>query len=77
VLDKSLFLLYFEKDCPAERLLSVRQSSEYQLIWFDPRNGTWMDGGIHTSSAVESTGLPEKPTTSDWALKLKLIDQDE
>src|SRR5579884_55502 len=37
--DKNIFLLYFEKGCPREQVRGARLSAEYDLAWFDPREG--------------------------------------
>lgn len=75
---KDLFMIYYEKGCPADRLRSTLHDGVYQATWFDPRNGEWIDAGTFTADPQERIlHLPKKPTDDDWCLKLKLIGQQE
>ncbi len=77
--DKSLFLLYFEKDCPAASLSGARAGAKYNARWFDPRRGEWLGEAAASISAgadgvIALPGFPggESPCADDWALKLVL-----
>jgi hypothetical protein len=73
--DKSLFLLYFEKDCLAATLTSTRPDTQYTATWFDPRTGKWLKPTTLTSTLHGTITLGNFPdqsqrSTTDWALKL-------
>lgn len=72
--EKDLIMVYYEKDCPSDRIRSVRHDGIYRASWFDPRTGTWIDAGELLADPLERIlSLPPKPTEDDWGLKLKLI----
>lgn len=76
--DKELFLLYFEKDCPAATLSGLTPAATYTATWFNPRNGTWL---APVSLAADADGtmtlgvFPDQTQQSatDWGLKLMRI----
>jgi hypothetical protein len=70
--DKSVFLAYFEKGCPAAKVRGARLSSFYRAQWFDPRDGTWSDVGTGELQAdkIGIITLPPFPGESDWGLRL-------
>ncbi len=70
--DKTLLLLYLEKDCPAVTVRSLIHDATYTVTWFDPRSGEWSDGGTITAGQEGRVSLPTPPTPEDWALSLQL-----
>ena len=77
--NKDLFLLYFEKDCPAATLSGALADAKYEGKWFNPRTGDWLDGFVLRTKATGRAGLPNFPgglakSDADWGLKLKLRD---
>ena len=74
---KDLFLLYFEKDCPAAKLSGVLSKRKYTATWFNPRSGKWLDAGLLDAGANGQIILPNFPkdknkSETDWGLKLAL-----
>jgi len=69
---KDLFLLYFEADCPPAVLRGVLFERDYFAVWFDPRDGRWIEAGILSSTSLCEIQLPAFPSDSDWAMKLSL-----
>jgi hypothetical protein len=77
--DRTLFMLYFEKECPPAALAGAQAGGKYTGRWFDPRTGKWL-GKTETTMTADSGGkiiLPSFPNATknsktDWALKLKL-----
>ena len=79
--DRSLLLLYFEKNCPQARLTGTRPGGRYALRWFDPRTGKWVAGAAATVAADARGRIPLPPfpggaarSDDDWALKLTSAD---
>jgi hypothetical protein len=71
--DKTFFLAYFEKNCPAHSI--VREAiprAVYQLTWFNPRNGEWSQAMEVAADKWGRIELPAFPSDDDWALKLLL-----
>lgn len=76
--EKDLFMIYYEKGCPSDRLRSTLHDGIYQATWFDPRTGEWIEAGQVTADPQERImHLPKKPSDEDWCLKLVLIGQQE
>jgi len=77
--DRKLFMLYFEKECPRAILGGATGCAKYAARWFDPCKGKWM-GKAEMSLIADFDGkivLPPFPggagkSKADWALKLKL-----
>jgi len=71
--DRSLFLLYFEKDCPTAALTGSQPGAKYVARWFDPRTGQWA-GEADIPLSADANGrivLPDFPGgANDWAMKL-------
>ena len=78
--DRSLFLLYFEKDCPVAVLAGAKAEAKYLARWFDPRTGQWA-GEADVPLRADASGritLPDFPggaspggeSANDWAMKL-------
>jgi hypothetical protein len=77
---RDLLLLYFEQDCPRATLSGLPAGREYQLQWFDPRTGRWLDPASSRKMATVATdgsiALPLFPggqatAGADWAAKLR------
>lgn len=73
--DKSLFLLYFERGCPAQATIrSAKQDGEYTLTWFDPRKGVWFGETTVFADEIELISDIQLPgIDQDWACKLKAV----
>jgi len=74
--DRTLFMAYFEKDCPQATVAGASPSAAYTARWFDPRTGEW-PGRARTleADAAGKLALPRFPgnrtkSDADWALKL-------
>lgn len=72
--DKSIFLAYFEKDCPVAQIRGARLNRHYLAQWFNPRDGTWSDvgDGKLASNQIGIIQLPAFPSNTDWGLRLTL-----
>ncbi len=74
--DKTLFLLYFEKDCPQAVVSGAAGGRHYEATWFDPRTGDWVKAGTLAAADDGTIHLPAFPDAGvtrskvDWALKL-------
>ncbi len=78
-IEKDLFVLYFEKDCPQASLSGALPRSKYKALWFNPRTGDWMGAGVLSADSAGKITLPKFPDKStrsntDWGLKLTLRD---
>lgn len=78
--DHTLIFVYFEIACPRADLSGVTPNAAYQVQWFDPRTGLWID---ETSVATADSGgtlrLPtfpsgEETSSMDWAAKLTRVE---
>ncbi|MFC2086669.1 DUF4038 domain-containing protein [Bacteroidota bacterium] len=77
--DRKLFMVYFEKGSIASLIRGAVAHAKYEAKWYNPRNGEWRlagDNGILTATKYETIILPKFPSDDDWALKLKLIDEN-
>ena len=70
--DKDVFMLYFEADCPPATVRGALADRTYRAQWFDPRTGTWIDGGALVADQRCDIALPPFPSDGDWGLKLVL-----
>ena len=75
--DDTVFLLYFERDCPRAELSRAAPGRRYRAQWFDPRKGQWTSAGVLAADAEGRIRLPGFPdggsrAKGDWALKLRL-----
>jgi hypothetical protein len=76
--DQTLFMLYFEKDCPKAELTGAKPNAAYHAQWFNPRTGEWKDVGEMRADQIGRINLPRylsegDTASSDWALKLVLL----
>lgn len=76
--DRDLLLLYFEQDCPQATLSGLPAGRTYQIDWYDPREGRWLEKSraTVTVAADGAVSLPPFPggkakSDTDWALKLR------
>ena len=77
---RNIVLLYFEQDCPQAALSGLPAGRDYQVHWYDPRTGRWLDAD-HSSKMITvapdgKIRLPVFPggkgkSDTDWALKLQ------
>ncbi len=77
--DRSLLLLYFEKDCPQASVSGLAAERKYSGFWFDPRTGDWHEAVELTTDTAGKVTLPSFPggsdiSTDDWAMKLTRVD---
>lgn len=70
--DRSLFMLYFEADCPQAQVRGALYRGRYRAQWFDPRTGEWLEAGVLTADDLCEIALPPFPGPGDWGLKLVL-----
>jgi hypothetical protein len=70
--EKDLFMLYFEAGCPPATVRGALANQDYDALWFDPRDGTWIKAGTLRADQTCHISLPPFPTHEDWALKLVL-----
>jgi len=75
--EKDLFLVYFEKDCPAAKLSGALSKGRYKASWFNPRTGEWIDAGVLSAGSSGEIALPNFPGDKskadiDWGLRLVL-----
>jgi hypothetical protein len=73
--DRTLFMIYFEKDAPMEAMLrGVTKTAAYRPTWFDPREGTWLTPGEPVMVSQSSVlTLPARPDDRDWGLMLEQV----
>jgi len=76
--DKKLAKLYFENKCTIPKISGMLPGSEYELKWFDPVSGQWLnDSSIITSDEkgiVTLEAFPDgnKKSMKDWSLEIQL-----
>ena len=77
---RDLVLLYFEQDCPQATLSGLPGGRDYQVQWYDPRTGRWLNTSTKSRKITVATDgtipLPVFPggkvkSDTDWALKLR------
>ncbi len=76
--DQRLFLLYFEKDCPSATVSGALSGRTYEVTWFNPCTGEWIEAGKSEADANAVIRLPvfpggETKSVVDWAVKLVLV----
>lgn len=72
--DKSIFLAYFEKGMPKAQIRGALLNTDYRVLWFNPRNGSWQGAGVVRSSPTGTVEIPDYPTGEDWGLKVERAD---
>ena len=67
--DMGTFLLYFEKDCPPAEMRGLAYLSDYEISWFDPREGLWLgETVVLTTNDMCRLKLPPYPGDTDWGM---------
>lgn len=75
--NRDLVFAYTEKDCPRVRLRGLRPYDIYEVAFFNPRTGKWLDDTYQLeANCFGSILLPEEPDELDWAFKAKKINND-
>jgi hypothetical protein len=78
--DHTLIFVYFEIACPRADLSGVTPNAAYQVQWFDPRTGLWIDEtSVATADSAGTLRLPtfpsgEETSSMDWAAKLTRVE---
>jgi len=79
--DRSLFMVYFEKDCPKATLSGAKPSGKYRMRWYDTRTGKWVGkkAAVLTADTKGKITLDPFPggsdkSRADWAAKLTSVD---
>ena len=67
---RDLLMIYLEAGTPATSVLGLEPEGEYEGRWFDPRSGAWKAPWRSRADGDGTLRLPDKPTGSDWALKV-------
>ena len=71
--ERDLILIYLEAGTPETQVLGLPAKAAYEGVWFDPRTGEWSSRWNADSGDEGNLQLPDKPTSSDWALKLTFL----
>lgn len=75
--ERDLIFGYTEKDCPRVRLRGLRPYDIYEISYFDPRTGKWLEKKYQLeANHFGSILLPEDPDELDWAFKAKKINTE-
>jgi hypothetical protein len=73
-LDRNIFMLYYEPECPLEsRLRGCLPDQDYEALWFNPRSGQWAPAIQLCSDERCTVELPERPDEDDWGLVVRSI----
>lgn len=74
---RDLIMGYTEKDCPNVRVRGLRPYDIYELSFFNPRTGEWLEKTYQLeANCFGSIRLPEEPDNLDWAFKMKKLNHD-
>ncbi|MBN1218335.1 MAG: DUF4038 domain-containing protein [Anaerolineae bacterium] len=76
--DKRLAFLYFERGTERAHLKNMVAFAIYNLVWFDPRTGAWLEPVSIETDSQGQMRLPVFPggkdeAIEDWALKITLF----
>ena len=74
--DRSEYLMYFEVDCPQCEFRAQEVGAQYEVIFFDPRTGEWINKDkpeIITINVLNRCMLPAKPDRQDYGAYLRKI----
>ncbi|MGL4630410.1 MAG: DUF4038 domain-containing protein [Leadbetterella sp.] len=74
--DKKLAMVYFENACEIPELLGFIPNVMYELTWYNPENGQWLDKNVLKSDTKGRISLSDFPNVkgkafNDYALKIK------
>ena len=68
---------YSEKDAPRVHVRGLRPYDTYELSWYDPATGKWLEERREIESdAFGEVYCGDYPTKFDWAWKLKKLNTD-
>ena len=74
---RDLIMGYVEKDCPRIKIRGVRPYDIYELSWFNPRTGQWLEEKVEVEAThMGNIPMPAYPDEFDWAFKLKKLNND-
>ncbi len=74
---RDLIFGYTEKDCPRVRLRGLRPYDIYEISFFNPRTGEWLEKTYELeANCFGSILLPDEPDELDWAFKAKKLNHD-
>ncbi|HEY5465775.1 MAG TPA: DUF4038 domain-containing protein, partial [Clostridia bacterium] len=74
--DYDTLLLYFEIHCPKAEVRGLEYNTTYELLWFDPRNGKWVEDKQVKTVTTDfrcRIQLPDFPDEYDWGMMLKKV----
>ena len=71
--ERDFILVYLEAGTPRTQVIGLPVNTVYKGVWFDPRTGEWSNVWNAETGDDGCLQLPDKPTGSDWALKLTLV----
>ncbi len=75
--ERDLVFGYTEKDCPRVRLRGIRPYDIYEIQFFNPRTGQWLEKTYQLeANHFGSILMPENPDQFDWAFKAKKINTE-
>lgn len=75
--EKDLGFVYFENQCEIASIKDLIRNRDYQVTWFNPISGDWLNSlNIKSSDAgvIELNAFPDgtKKSKSDWAVKIRI-----
>lgn len=74
---RDLIMGFAEKDCPRIKIRGVRPYDIYELSWFNPGTGEWLEEKIQLEAThFGNIVIPDFPDELDWAFKLKKLNSD-
>lgn len=74
---RDLIMGYSEKDAPRVHVRGLRPYDTYELSWYDPATGKWLEERREIESdAFGEVYCGDYPTKFDWAWKLKKLNTD-
>ena len=74
---RDLIMGYSEKDSPRVHVRGLRPYDTYELSWYDPAVGKWLEEKKEIESdAFGEVYLGGYPSGMDWAWKLKKLNTD-
>ncbi len=71
---RDLIMCYTEKDCPDTKIRGLHPYDIYEISFFNPRTGEWLEKTYQVEvTHVGTLPIPEEPDDLDWAFKAKRI----
>lgn len=74
--ERDFLLLYFEAKAPQAIIRNLDPEQVYDLRWFNPRKGVWIEDGSTPRISPQQDGralLPPTPDGSDWGLSIVVL----